>query len=71
MAIGSFVTFTPEGYVLVSSRQGTFSPPAVFVAPIRFTKFAGLSSGCPRQLLLMNENRRCSILFHLLVPGGK
>jgi hypothetical protein len=24
-----------------------------------------------RQLRLMNENRRCSILFHLLVPGGK
>ena len=25
----------------------------------------------PRQLRLMNENIRCSILFHLLVPGGK
>ena len=21
--------------------------------------------------MVMNENRRCSILFHLLVPGGK
>ena len=29
------------------------------------------TSGLPRQLPVMNENRRCSILFHLLVPGGK
>ena len=27
--------------------------------------------GLPRQFWLMYENRRCSILFHLLVPGGK
>jgi hypothetical protein len=25
----------------------------------------------PRQLIVMNENKRCSVLFHLLVPGGK
>jgi len=25
----------------------------------------------PRQFWLMNENRRCSIRFHLLVPGGR
>jgi len=25
----------------------------------------------PRQLMEMKENSRCSILFHLLVPGGK
>jgi hypothetical protein len=25
----------------------------------------------PRQFIVMNEKRRCSILFHLLVPGGK
>ena len=29
------------------------------------------TSGLPRQLLLMKLNSRCSILFHLLVPGGK
>ena len=28
-------------------------------------------SGLARQLRLMKLNRRCSILFHLLVPGGK
>jgi hypothetical protein len=29
------------------------------------------SQWLPRPLMLMNEKRRCSILFHLLVPGGK
>lgn len=29
------------------------------------------TSGRPRQSMVMNENRRCSILFHLRVPGGK
>ena len=29
------------------------------------------TSGLARQLRLMKLNRRCSILFHLLVPGGK
>ena len=28
-------------------------------------------SGLPRQFWLMYENSRCSILFHLLVPGGR
>jgi hypothetical protein len=27
-------------------------------------------NGCPLQFKLINENSRCSILFHLLVPGG-
>src|SRR5207253_11005993 len=30
-----------------------------------------LRSGFPRQLSVIKENRRCSILFHLLVPGGR
>ena len=30
-----------------------------------------LTSGLPRQFLVMKEKRRCSIRFHLLVPGGK
>ena len=30
-----------------------------------------LTSGRPRQFLVMWLNRRCSILFHFLVPGGK
>src|SRR5207244_4521868 len=28
-------------------------------------------SGLPLQFIVMNENRRCSILFHFEVPGGK
>ena len=43
-------------------------PVRVEVAAIRLTI---TSWGLPRQFWEMNENRRCSILFHLLVPGGK
>ena len=53
----------------ISAR--TRSPVSVRVAAIRFTIVTRLVSGRPRQLALMYENRRCSILFYLLVPGGK
>ena len=39
--------------------------------PIRFTTTSWLTSGRPRQFSVMWQNIRCSILFHLLVPGGK
>jgi hypothetical protein len=29
------------------------------------------TSGRPRQFMVIAENSRCSILFHLLVPGGR
>ena len=35
------------------------------------TMTSWLSSGRPRQFIEMCENSRCSILFHLDVPGGK
>jgi hypothetical protein len=35
------------------------------------TTTSWLVSGLPRQLMVMCENSRCSILFHLEVPGGK
>ena len=41
------------------------------VAAIRLTMTSWLTNGLPRQFFVMKENRRCSILFHLLVPGGK
>ncbi len=41
------------------------------MAAIRLMIVWRLTSGLPRQLMLMKEKRRCSILFHLLVPGGK
>ena len=30
-----------------------------------------VDGGVPRQFMAMCENKRCSILFRLLVPGGK
>ena len=36
-----------------------------------FEAGVGCGRGDQRQLMVMNEKRRCSILFHLLVPGGK
>ena len=35
------------------------------------TTTAWLSRGLPRQFSVMWQNILCSILFHLLVPGGK
>src|SRR5687767_1687087 len=46
-------------------------PVCVRVDAIRLTTVAKLTSGLPRQFIAICENRRCSILFHLLVPGGK
>src|SRR5262245_33093115 len=70
-AISSFETLIPDGYGLRSNSQATFSPVSVVVAAIRLTITSWLTSGRPRQFWLMNEKSRCSILFHLLVPGGK
>src|SRR3954451_224762 len=47
------------------------SPVLVFVLPIKFTTTARLTNGRPRQFSVIWQNMRCSILFHLLVPGGK
>jgi hypothetical protein len=43
----------------------------VVVVAIRLMMTSWLMSGLPRQLVEMKLNSRCSILFHLLVPGGK
>src|SRR4051812_3373651 len=66
-----FETLIPDGYDVRSSSQATFSPVSVVVAEIRLTTTSWLTNGLPRQFWLMNEKSRCSILFHLLVPGGK
>src|ERR1019366_7045210 len=55
----------------VSSSEWTLSPVVVRVAAIRLTMTSRLISGLPRQFWVIREKRRCSILFHLLVPGGK
>ena len=41
------------------------------MAAMVFTITSWLVSGRPRQLRVMWENSRYSILFHLEVPGGK
>src|SRR5215475_11950350 len=61
----------PSGYEFASSPLFTSSPVLDVVAAIRLMMTSWLIRGLPRQFWLRNENRRCSILFHLLVPGGK
>ena len=41
------------------------------VAAIPATASSFVISGRARQVRVMWQNSRCSILFHLLVPGGK
>ena len=41
------------------------------VAAIPATASAAVISGRARQVRVMWQNRRCSILFHFDVPGGK
>jgi hypothetical protein len=55
----------------VSSSALTVSPARVVVAAMVFTMTSWLVSGRPRQFIEMWENSRCSILFHLDVPGGR
>jgi len=38
---------------------------------MRLTLAAWVSNGSPRRFCEVNEKRRCSISFHLLVPGGR
>ena len=47
------------------------SPARVVVATISCPMVWQLTRGLPRQFWVMNENSLCSILFHLLVPGGR
>src|SRR5260370_20274262 len=59
------------GYLFSSSAARSGSPVVVVVAAISCTMVLKLRNGFPRQLSVIKENRRCSILFHLLVPGGR
>ena len=55
----------------VSSSACTCSPVRVRVEAMVATTTSWLVNGRPRQFMVIWENSRCSILFHLLVPGGK
>ena len=54
-----------------SRRACTVRPVRVVVAAMLLMMTSWLVSGLPRQFMVMWENSRCSILFHLEVPGGK
>src|SRR5208337_3670799 len=69
--ISSSDTLILRGYLRLSSLALTFSPLLVIVAPISLTTTSWLTKGRPLQFILMWLNSRCSILFHLLVPGGR
>jgi hypothetical protein len=47
------------------------SPVEVVTAPMVLMMTSWLVSGRPRQARVIWENSRCSIRFHLEVPGGK
>jgi hypothetical protein len=49
----------------------TARPAAVVTAAMVLMMTSWLVSGRPRQARVIWENSRCSILFHLEVPGGK
>jgi len=53
-------------YVRSSSTAYTFKPELVLVEAIRLTITSELVRGLPFQLILINENSLCSIVFHLL-----
>ena len=63
--------FMPKGYLFSSSSALIVSPLLVVVLPIRLITTSRLVSGLPLQFSVIWQNIRCSILFHLLVPGGK
>src|ERR1700691_1570090 len=69
--ISSSDTFTFRGDLRLSSLAFTFNPFFVIVAPINLTTTSWLTRGRPLQFILIWLKRRCSILFHLLVPGGR
>jgi hypothetical protein len=48
-----------------------FSPSLVTVAAIPATASPAVIRGRARQVRVTWQNRRCPVLFHLLVPGGK
>ena len=57
--------------MFVSSSALILRPVFVLVFPIKFTTTARLINGLPRQFSVIWQSIPCSILFHLLVPGGK
>ncbi len=55
----------------MSSPACTRNPVRVVVAAMVLMMTSWLVSGRPRQFIEMWANSRCSMAFHLEVPGGK
>jgi hypothetical protein len=70
-ANSSSLTLRPVGDLPESTSAWMSQPCCGAVGAIRCTLTAWLTQGRPRQLWVMGENSRGSILFPLLVPGGK
>ena len=64
-------TFSPHTYALSLLAALILRLVVVLVAATRLTITSTDVSGRPRQFIEITENIRCSILFQLLVPGGK
>src|SRR6476660_2584798 len=69
--MSAFVYLTPMGYSAVSRTHWTVRPVTVVVAAMRSTMTWWLINGRPRQFIVLCEKSLCSILFHLLVAGGR
>ena len=72
-AAGIFENYSDARGILtgVELELARGAPPPVCVFPMRSTMVSYVVSGVPRQFAVMWQKSRCSILFHLLVPGGK
>jgi hypothetical protein len=71
LSISASETVTPMGYPRRSSLALTVSPVIVRTLPMSCTTVSWSTSGRPRQFSVILQKSRCSILFHLDVPGGK
>ncbi len=60
-------TLANEAEPIDDSREAQ----AVRVLPIRSIMVSYVVSDVPRQFAVTWQKSRCSILFHLLVPGGR
>jgi hypothetical protein len=61
----------PKRVAARSSSPRTRKPACVVIAPISSHDHLVASSGWPRQFIEMALHSRCSIRFHLEVPGGR
>ena len=70
-SISCRVGFLATSYFESSCCAPTFRPAWVVVEAINATTTSWLTKARPRQFCVIWQKSRCSILFHLLVAGGK